>query len=243
MHPAVIIPTYNERDNIERLVNEIIALPIEAHVIVVDDNSPDGTGMLVEEISRHEARVSCLHRPGKLGLGTAHIAGMRRSIELNCDPILTMDADFSHSPFYIPALFSALDKFDVAIGSRYTSGGKMQGRSIALRAVSRGANLFARIVLGLKATDCTAGFRAYRRIVLESIELDRVFSNGYSLLIEKLVLCQTHGWRIGEVPIIYQDRFAGVSKISRPEIYKAMYTVLRLAWRRTRMAKDALLHH
>ena len=242
MYPAVIIPTYNESGNIERLVNEIISLPMEMHVIVVDDSSPDGTGMLVEEISRREPRVSCLHRPGKLGLGTAHIAGMLRSLEMNCDPILTMDADFSHQPVYIPALLSALDKFDVVIGSRYISGGRMEGRSMALRVVSRGANLFARTVLGLKATDCTAGFRAYRAVVLKSIDLNRVFSNGYSFLIEMLFLCQTHGWSVGEVPIIYQDRLAGVSKISRPEVYKAMYTVLRLTWRRARKAKNALLH-
>ena len=239
---AVIIPTYNEIENIERLVNEIISLPIEAQVIVVDDNSPDGTGVLVEEISQREARVLCLHRPGKLGLGTAHIAGMRHSIELNCDPIITMDADFSHQPVYIPDLLSALDKFDVVIGSRYTSGGSMEGRSMALRVVSQGANLFARTVLGLKATDCTAGFRAYRGVVLKSIDLNRVFSNGYSFLIEMLFLCQTNGWSVGEVPILYQDRFAGASKISRPEIYRAMYTVLRLAWRRARKAKNALLH-
>ncbi len=238
---AVVIPTYNESGNIERLVNEIISLPIDARVIVVDDNSPDGTGVLVDGISSHEMRVSCLHRPGKFGLGTAHIDGMRRAFELNCDPILTMDADFSHRPLYIPALLSALDRFDVVIGSRYTSGGGMQGRSTPLRVVSWGANLFARIALGLKAADCTAGFRVYRRVVLESIELDRVFSNGYSFLIEMLFLCQTHGWRIGEVPIMYQDRLTGVSKISRPEIYKAMYTVLRLAWRRARKVKDALL--
>ncbi len=241
MPPAVIIPTYNEIENIERLINEIISLPIEAQVIVVDDNSPDGTGALVEDISRREARVLCLHRPGKLGLGTAHIAGMRHSFVLNCDPIITMDADFSHQPVYIPSLLSALDKFDVVIGSRYISGGDMEGRSMALRVVSQGANLFARTVLGLKATDCTAGFRAYRGAVLRSIELNRVFSNGYSFLIEMLFLCQTNGWSIGEVPILYQDRFAGTSKISRPEIYKAMYTVLRLAWRRARMAKNVLL--
>ena len=243
MPSAVVIPTYNESENIERLIDEIISLPIDIQVIIVDDNSPDGTGALVESISRRQSRVSCVHRPGKLGLGTAHIAGMRRSFELNCDPIITMDADFSHRPVYIPDLLSALDRFDVVIGSRYTFGGDMQGRSMTLSTMSRGANFFARTVLGLKAGDCTAGFRAYRRIVLESIDLDRIFSNGYSFLIEMLFLCQTHGWSIGEVPIIYQDRFAGVSKISRPEIYKAMYTVLRLAWRRARVAKNAFLYY
>jgi glycosyltransferase involved in cell wall biosynthesis len=241
MPPAVIIPTYNESDNIERLVGEIRALLIDARVVVVDDNSPDGTGKLVDALSARDACVHAVHRPAKLGLGTAHIAGIRRAFALDCDPIFTMDADFSHNPRYIPNLLVGLEKFDVVIGSRYVSGGGMQDRSIKLRVVSWGANLFARTMLGLKAHDCTAGFRAYRRPVLESIDLDRVFSNGYSFLIEMLFLCQARGWHIGEVPITYEDRRAGTSKISRAEIYKATYTVLRLTYRRLRMTKDTLL--
>lgn len=243
MPPAVIIPTYNESDNIERLVGEILALPIDAHVIVVDDNSPDGTGKLVDDLVARDTRVHAVHRPAKLGLGTAHIAGMRRALELNRDPIVTMDADFSHNPRYIPALLAGLENFDVVIGSRYVRGGGMEGRDTRLRVVSWGANLFARTMLNLKAHDCTAGFRAYRPSVLESIDLDRIFSNGYSYLIEMLFLCQARGWRVGEAPIIYEDRRAGTSKISRAEIYKATYTVLRLTYRRMRMAKDVLLGH
>jgi dolichol-phosphate mannosyltransferase len=243
MPPAVIIPTYNESDNIERLVGEILALPIDAHVIVVDDNSPDGTGKLVDDLAARDTRVHAVHRPAKLGLGTAHIAGMRRALELNRDPIVTMDADFSHNPRYIPALLAGMENFDVVIGSRYVRGGGMEGRDTRLRVVSWGANLFARTMLNLKAHDCTAGFRAYRPPVLESIDLDRIFSNGYSFLIEMLFLCQARGWRVGEAPIIYEDRRAGTSKISRAEIYKATYTVLRLTYRRMRMAKDALLGH
>ena len=243
MPPAVIIPTYNESDNIERLVGEILTLPVDAHVIVVDDNSPDGTGKLVDDLAARDTRVHAVHRPAKLGLGTAHIAGMRRAFELNCDPIVTMDADFSHNPRYIPALLAGLENFDVMIGSRYVRGGGMEGRGTRLRVVSWGANLFARTMLNLNAHDCTAGFRAYRPPVLESIDLDRIFSNGYSFLIEMLFLCQARGWRVGEAPIIYEDRRAGTSKISRVEIYKATYTVLRLTYRRMRMAKDALLGH
>ena len=234
MPAAVIIPTYNESDNIPSLVAAILALPIGAHVIVVDDNSPDGTGAQVDSIAAQEPRVHAVHRPAKLGLGTAHIAGMRRAFSLNLDPIVTMDADFSHNPSYIPSLLAGLDRFDVMIGSRYVKGGGMQGRDIKLRIVSLGANLFARTVLGLRATDCTSGFRAYARPVLESIDLDLVFSNGYSFLIELLFLCQTRGWKIGESPITYEDRRAGTSKISRAEIFKATYTVLRLFWRRFR---------
>ncbi len=241
MPSAIIIPTYNERENIERLVKEIRARLTDARVIVVDDNSPDGTGKVVDALAQRDAFVYAVHRPGKLGLGTAHIAGMRRAFELNADPILTMDADFSHDPRYVPALLAALEHFDVVIGSRYVRGGGMEGRDRTLRLVSWGANLFARTMLGLQAHDCTAGFRAYRRAVLDSIELNRIFSNGYSFLIEMLFLCQTRGWRIGEVPIIYHDRQLGQSKISRAEIYKATYTVMRLAYRRLRMTKNKLL--
>ena len=234
MPAAVIIPTYNESDNIPTLVAAILALPIGAHVIVVDDNSPDGTGVQVDSIAAHEPRVHAVHRPSKLGLGTAHIAGMRSAFSLNLDPIVTMDADFSHNPSYIPELLAGLGRFDMMIGSRYVKGGGMQGRDVKLRMVSLGANIFARTILGLKATDCTSGFRAYTRRVLDSIDLDLIFSNGYSFLIELLFLCQTHGWRIGEIPITYEDRRAGTSKISRAEIFKATYTVLRLFWRRLR---------
>lgn len=235
MPPAIIIPTYNERENIPNLVSQLLALPMDARIIIVDDNSPDGTGALVDEIIARESRVFCVHRPAKLGLGTAHIAGMRRAFELGLDPIISMDADFSHHPRYVPAVLAGLTRYDVVIGSRYTRGGGMEGRGWKLRVVSAGANTFARVMLGLRATDCTAGFRAYRAAVLRSIDLDRVFSNGYSFLIEMLFHCQSRGWRIGEVPIIYQDRRAGASKISRAEIYKATYTVLRLFYRRVRI--------
>lgn len=235
MPPAVVIPTFNESDNIASLVNEILALPDNLRVIVVDDNSPDGTGELLDTLAARDSRLHPIHRPAKLGLGTAHIAGMRRAFELNLEPIVTMDADFSHHPRYIPDLLHGLEKFDVIIGSRYAPGGGMQGRAARLRVVSWGGNLFARTMLGLRAMDCTAGFRVYRRSVLESIDLDQIFSNGYSFLIEMLFLCQSHGWRIGEVPITYADRRAGKTKISRAEIFKATYTVLRLFWRRSRM--------
>lgn len=241
MPPAIVIPTYNESENIERLIGALRALPLDARVIVVDDNSPDGTGRIVDALSARDACVYAVHRPGKLGLGTAHIAGIRRAFELDADPILTMDADFSHDPRYVPELVAALNHFDVVIGSRYVRGGGMEGRDRRLRLVSWGANLFARTLLNLHAHDCTAGFRAYRRAVLASIDLDRIFSNGYSFLIEMLFLCQARGWRIGEVPIVYQDRLMGISKISRAEIYKATYTVMRLTYRRMRMTKDVWL--
>ncbi len=234
MPPAVIIPTYNESDNIPQLVQQILELPLGAHVIVVDDNSPDGTGALVDALAAREARVHCVHRPTKMGLGTAHIAGIRHAFALNLEPILTMDADFSHHPRYIPDLLQGLTKADVMIGSRYVPGGGTRFFSRKRIILSAGANTFARVLLGLKAQDCTAGFRGYRRAVLESINLDAIFSNGYSFLIEMLFLIQQRGWQTGEAPIIYEDRRKGKSKISRAEIVKATYTVLRLAWRRGR---------
>lgn len=240
MPSAIVIPTYNESDNIEKLIAEILALPLNAHVIVVDDHSPDGTGALVDSIAARDSRVHAVHRPSKMGLGTAHIAGMRHAFSLDLEPIVTMDADFSHHPRYIPDLLDGLAQFDLMIGSRYVPGGGTRFFSTKRILLSSSGNAFARFMLGLKALDCTAGFRAYRRTVLESIDLDHIFSDGYSFLIEMLFLCQSRGWRIGEVPIIYEDRRAGQSKISRTEIVKANYTVLRLFWRRGRMTAHAV---
>jgi dolichol-phosphate mannosyltransferase len=233
--PAIVIPTYNESENIVRLATEILALPVGAHVVVVDDNSPDGTGALVDELAAREPRVHAVHRPAKLGLGTAHIAGIRRAAELGLDPIGTMDADFSHHPRYIPALLDGLGRHDMMIGSRYVPGGGTRDFKLHRRMLSRGANGFARTMLGLTASDCTAGFRVYRRSVLDSIDLDEIFSNGYSFLIEMLFLVQSRGWTVGESPILFEDRREGISKISRKEIAKAVYTVVRLFAQRGRV--------
>lgn len=229
MPPAVIIPTYDERESLAPLAAAILALPVDAQVIVVDDNSPDGTGELADSIARKEPRFEVVHRPAKMGIGTAHIAGIHRALELGLDPIVTMDADFSHHPDYIPDLLEGIERFDVIIGSRYVAGGGVRLSPLSRRFLSVGANQLARRMLGLKAADCTAGFRVYRREVLESIALDRVLSNGYSFLIEMLFLCQARGWRIGETPIVFTDRRAGRSKISRTEIFMAACTVARLS--------------
>lgn len=225
---TVVIPTYNERENISLLVTDIMDLGIESQVVIVDDNSPDGTGELADELAAQHPGVRVIHRPGKLGLGTAHIAGMKAALAAGPDYVLTMDADFSHHPRYIPDVLAALNQYDVVIGSRYVLGGGTQYCTLPRRALSRGANLFARTVLSLQAGDATAGFRGYRRQVLESIALDEIKSDGYSFLIELLYRCQRRGWRIGEVPIIFENRQRGASKISRGEILKAMQTVGRL---------------
>ncbi len=232
MKTAVIIPTYNESDNIASLVEEIIGLEIGAQVIIVDDNSPDGTGHIADELAERYQGVHVIHRPAKMGLGTAHIAGFKHAFTLGADRILTMDADFSHHPRYIPHLVDGANTYHLVIGSRYVDGGGEEGCDFTRRLFSRLANTFARLVLGLQARDCTAGFRCYRRQTLEAMALDQIFSDGYSFLIEMLYKCQRLGQRVGEVPIIFQNRQRGASKISRQEIVKAAYTVLNLGWRR-----------
>ena len=202
----------------------------------MDDNSPDGTGELADDLAARHSSVKVIHRPGKLGLGTAHIAGMQMALENGVNGIVTMDADFSHHPRYLPAILTSFDRFDVVIGSRYVKGGGTLQCTPARKALSRGANLFARSVLSLEAGDATAGFRGYRREVLKSLDLDKIVSDGYSFLIEVLFRCEQQVWRIGEVPIIFEDRQRGASKISRKEIAKALQTVIRLGWQRARMA-------
>ncbi len=230
MKTAVIIPTYNERENLVDLIGQILDLDIGAHVIVVDDNSPDGTGMLADELAAQDGHVRVMHRPGKLGLGTAYIVGFKQALAEGAERVVTMDADFSHHPRYIPALVALTDKYPIAIGSRYVAGGGVTADwGVHRKFLSWGANRFARLMLGLKARDCTAGFRCYQREVLQSIDLDRIFSNGYSFLIEMMYKCQRLGYTFGEAPILFENRYRGNSKISRREIYKAMYTVLRLS--------------
>jgi dolichol-phosphate mannosyltransferase len=229
---AVIIPTYNESDNIVALVEEILALQVVAHIIIVDDNSSDGTGQIADELAKQYHEVHVIHRPGKLGLGTAYIAGFKFALTLPTDCVLTMDADFSHHPRYIPSLIAQTHVYDLSIGSRYVDGGGAVNCNFWRQFLSRGGNTVARLTLGLKASDCTAGFRCYRRQVLEAIDLDFIFSSGYSFLVEMLYKCQQLGYRVGEVPIIFENRRQGSSKISRSEIWKAAYTVLRLGWER-----------
>jgi glycosyltransferase involved in cell wall biosynthesis len=232
---VVIIPTYNEADNLDDLVSQLLALPVSLGVIVVDDNSPDGTGKLADKWAvQQPEQVFVVHRPGKMGLGTAYIAGFQRGLKLGAKRVMTMDADFSHHPQYIPSMIALSSQKHVVIGSRYVRGGGSRNCTWKRILLSKGANLVARLLLGLKARDVTAGFRLYRREVLESIPLGEIFSSGYSFLVEMLFTCQRRGWQIGEVPIVFEDRRKGKTKISRQEVFKAQYTVLRLFWRRLR---------
>ena len=233
MTTFVVVPTYNEAGNLERLVNELLALPLSLSVLVVDDNSPDGTGDLADRLAnQHPNRVVVIHRPRKLGLGTAYLAGFRRALESDFDRIMTMDADFSHHPRYIPSMLDLSRARELVIGSRYVPGGGTLNCTTKRKALSRGANTFAKVMLGLSAQDCTAGFRCYRREVLQAIDLESIRSNGYSFLIEMIFYVQRRGFSIGEVPIIFEDRRRGTSKISRNEVFRALQTVERLGMRR-----------
>jgi dolichol-phosphate mannosyltransferase len=225
---SVIVPTYNETENIVELVGQILALEMDVQVIIVDDNSPDGTGQVAESLARQNPKIKVIHRRGKLGLGTAYIAGFKQALTDGAERLITMDADFSHDPAYIPALVALANHFHITIGSRYVPQGRVQNWGWQRRFLSWGANLFARTWLGLNARDCTAGFRCYHREVLLDSDLDQIFSDGYSFLVEMLFRCQRKGYSIGEIPIIFANRERGQSKISQIEIYKAMYTVMRL---------------
>ncbi|MEM7539730.1 MAG: polyprenol monophosphomannose synthase [Chloroflexota bacterium] len=225
----VIVPTYNEQENIELMATQLRALPGNIHVLIVDDNSPDGTGEIADALATQDAGIHVIHRAGKLGLGTAYKAGFAYGLSRGYRYICTMDADFSHSPDSVPDLLDgASTNYDLVIGSRYVPGGKIVGCTALRQFVSYGANWLAHIILGVAARDCTAGFRCYRRTVLETINLDAIFSSGYSFLVEMTFHCQRAGFRIGEVPITFVNRRMGNSKISKTEIYKAFYTLLRL---------------
>jgi dolichol-phosphate mannosyltransferase len=227
---TIIVPTYNEKENIEALLRELLALRIDVDAIIVDDHSPDGTGDIADRLAReHEGRVTVIHRAGKLGLGTAYVAGFKRALSEEADLICTMDADFSHNPRYVPDLVGKISQgYDLVIGSRYVDGGGTNGCTRSRKLLSWGANAFARAALGLHAHDATAGFRCYRREVLESVGIDEIKADGYSFLIEMLFRVQRQGWKVGESPILFENRQQGVSKISRHEIAKAIWTVLGL---------------
>ena len=228
MSVTIIVPTYNECENITDLVTQLLALPLNAGVIVVDDNSPDGTGKLADALAEANSRVKVIHRAGKLGLGTAYIAGFKYALANGAELVITMDADFSHHPRYIPAMVDLAKTHHVTIGSRYVPGGGVENWEWYRQFLSWGANQVARTLLGLKAHDCTAGFRCYHRQVLQNIDLDHIFSNGYSFLVEMAYKCQRLGCTFGETPIIFANRARGTSKISQHEIFRAMYTVFRL---------------
>ena len=225
---TVVVPTYNERDNIGPLIERILAIP-RFRVLVVDDNSPDGTADVVASIAATEARVGLLSRPGKQGLGTAYLDGFRRALVEGASYIYEMDADFSHDPRYLPTLLEATEKhYDLTLGSRYVAGGGTTDWGKLRKLISQGGNIYARLILGLPVMDATGGFRCYRRQVLETLNLDAIRSNGYSFQIEMVYRTMQAGFRIGETPIIFPDRRVGRSKMSRRIVLEALLAVWRL---------------
>ncbi len=227
----VVLPTYNEAENVLGITRAVLAVDATLEVLVVDDASPDGTGDLVERERAQEPRLALLRRAGKLGLGTAYLAGFRFGIERGYDFILTMDCDGSHHPRYLPALLAALKDHDMVIGSRYVPGGGIANWPWSRRALSSFANLYARLLLRLPVRDCTSGYRGYTRKVLEMVDPFAIRSSGYSFLEEMAWRVTRCGFRIGEVPILFEQRTLGVSKIDSSEIYLAAWRVLALALR------------
>lgn len=225
----VIVPTYNERENLPRLIPAILAQDSRLEVLVVDDNSPDGTGALADEIAAEDARVHVLHRAGKLGLGTAYLAGFRWGLERGYDYLFEMDADFSHDPAHLPQFLEAIREYDVVLGSRYLHGRvTVVNWPIARLLLSYFANVYARWVTGLPIADATGGFKCFRREVLETIALDRVESNGYAFQIEMSFRAWKRGFRLGEIPIMFVDRDIGESKMSKRIVREAVWRVWRL---------------
>ncbi len=228
LRTLVIIPTYNERDNVERLCQAVLAGSDAFEILVVDDNSPDGTGEVVSGLSRDNPRIHLLRRAGKLGLGTAHIAGYRWALRRRYARVLTMDADFSHPPDRIPAMIRETRRCHVVIGSRYVEGGGHKDWPVRRVFLSGLSNWVARTCLGLKPRDCTGAFRCFRREALEAVPVENIRARGYAFQVEMMWQCSGRGWELGEVPITFVDRAAGTSKICLAEILGAIWAVARL---------------
>ncbi|BCS53660.1 polyprenol monophosphomannose synthase [Geobacter sp. SVR] len=228
MKSFVIIPTYNEKENIVRLAEEVLKQHPSINILFVDDNSPDGTGTIADELASSEERIRVLHRPGKLGLGSAYREGFRMALDLGADYIIEMDADFSHDPKILPVFLQAAASCDLVIGSRYLNGVSVVNWPLRRLMLSYFASVYARFVTGLKLMDCTSGFKCFRRETLESIDMERVKSDGYSFQIEMNYRCMEKGLRMIEVPIIFIDRHAGTSKISRKIVREAVVMVWKL---------------
>jgi len=227
----VIIPTYNERENVRRIIDHVLKQDGRIEVLIVDDGSPDGTGQIVAELEAADPRVHLFERAKKMGLGTAYIAGFRWALERDYQYIMEMDADFSHDPSHLPQFLRAIQDADLVLGSRY-----QQGRVTVVNwpmtrlILSYSANLYARAVTGLPVWDATGGFKCFRRSVLEAIDLSRVRSNGYAFQIEMSFRAWKRGFRIVEIPIVFVDRTEGTSKMSKSIVREAIWMVWRLRW-------------
>ena len=224
----IVFPTYNERDNIEKIVHAVLPLDARIHVLIVDDNSPDGTGNIADRLARELDKVYVLHREKKEGLGKAYLAGFRWAIEEKYDFIFEMDADFSHGPEYIKDFLREIQHHDLVIGSRYISGVNVINWPMTRLLLSYYANVYTRVITGLPLRDATGGFKCFRRKVLESIDFDKVKSSGYSFQIEMSMRAWKSGFKIKEIPIIFVDRVAGTSKMSKKIMREAIWMVWML---------------
>jgi len=240
MSALVVIPTYNERDSLPELVPKVLAAA-ETRVLVVDDESPDGTGQIADELARgHPGRVEVLHRSGPRGLGHAYVAGLRRALEGDAELICQMDADLSHDPQYLPAMIAAAGSHDLVIGSRYLNGVSVVNWPLHRLVLSTFANRYIRQVTGLPVTDCTSGFRCWRREALERVHMERIRSQGYAFLVEALHTAWILGCRLTEVPIIFVERRTGASKLTSSTLFESALMPWRLRLRRRPRANPSV---
>ena len=229
----VVIPTYNEAGNIEKITEEVLKQPVAVDILIVDDNSPDGTGNIADTLAatpKTAGRVHVLHRSGKEGLGRAYLAGFAWALNAGYEAVVEMDADLSHDPLYLKSMIDAAETADVVIGSRYLNGISVINWPLSRILLSWGANKYVRTVTGLLVNDCTSGYRLYHRRVLESLDLPNVRSNGYSFQVEMTFRAQLCGFQIVEVPIIFMERRAGQSKLSKGVVWESLLMPLKLRW-------------
>jgi dolichol-phosphate mannosyltransferase len=229
----LVLPTYNEAENIEPFVAAVRdKLPASARVLIVDDNSPDGTGRIADRLVAEHGNVEVLHRPRKEGLGPAYVAGFRQALAGGAGLVLEMDSDFSHDPAYLPRLLEAAERADLVLGSRYVTGGGVGDWGALRRAISRGGSAYARLALGIGVRDPTAGFKCFRREVLEALDLDSIDAHGYAFQVEMTYRALRAGFRVVEVPIVFRDRRAGTSKMDRRIVAEAVWRVPLLRFNR-----------
>ena len=226
----VIIPTYNEKDNIRSLIESVLSQDSNLDVLVVDDSSPDGTAAIVDGMAKANPRVHLMSRPGKQGLGTAYIAGLKWGLACEYAYLIEMDADFSHDPREIPNMLKAIQQADLVLGSRYINGVRVVNWPLSRLLLSKGASYYVRIITGLPVYDPTGGFKCFRRRVLEAIDLDEVRSNGYAFQVEMTYKAWIKGFRVREIPITFTDRYVGQSKMSGHIVHEALWMVWVLAF-------------
>jgi dolichol-phosphate mannosyltransferase len=226
----IVVPTYNEKGNIEMVYQKIFKAAKSCHLLIVDDNSPDGTGQIAEGMARKDNRVFVIHRQGKMGLGSAYVQGMQYALKKGYKNIIAMDADLSHDPANLPKMFSLIRQYDLVIGSRYVKDGGMVNWNARRFLISQLANLYCRWFLGLTQSDCSGGFKCYRSELLRKIGMEKIFARGYSFQVEILFRALKAGAKVIEIPIIFVNRHVGQSKLNFRELWEFGWTVLKLRW-------------